>query len=214
MGINQWQRREILKENLRFVLGAQLRDRQADGFTLLELVIISIVVGVLAAIAAPSFFGYLNRQELNAAQQELLQQIRQAQSEAKRRQETYQLSLTTLNQGGENLVAVAVHPASLVGMGECVLDPAGPDGGRYQVLRNNPEVEIDNVNSTIGNGDTTCGADSEEFRQRFNAKGEARVDGFGTGTATLQLNSTPQIKRCVIVSTILGALRTDMGDDC
>ena len=116
MGINQWQRREIFKENLRFVLGAQLRDRQADGFTLLELVIISIVVGVLAAIAAPSFFGYLNRQELNSAQQEILQEMRRAQSEARRRQEPFQLSLTTVNQGGENLLAIAVHPAEIADM--------------------------------------------------------------------------------------------------
>ncbi|MEO0949255.1 MAG: hypothetical protein AAFY11_14155 [Cyanobacteria bacterium J06641_5] len=214
MGISQWQRREEFKEGLRFFLKTQPRDRQVEGFTLLELIVISVMVGILAALAIPSFFGYLNRQELNAAQQELLQGMRRAQSEARRRQETFQLSITTISQGGENLVAIAVHPADIVDMeGGCALDPMGANGGLYQVLSDTAEIAIEDANSNLGNGSMDCNS-IPELRQRFNSRGEASVDGFGIGRITLQLSSTPQIRRCVIVSTILGALRTDIDDGC
>ena len=55
--------------------------RQA-GFTLLEMLVIVVIVGILAAIAAPSWLRFLTIRKVEAAQDEIYQGIRQAQTQA------------------------------------------------------------------------------------------------------------------------------------
>ena len=54
------------------------------GFTLIELMVALIIVGVIAAIAAPNFIGLLNRIRVNNALEELLGAIRETQRLAMR----------------------------------------------------------------------------------------------------------------------------------
>lgn len=53
------------------------------GFTLLELITIILIVSVLFAIMAPGWAAFMNVQRLNAAQESVLQAMRDAQSRAK-----------------------------------------------------------------------------------------------------------------------------------
>ncbi len=55
----------------------------AAGFTLLEVLVVIIVIGILFAIAAPGWESFLSRQRVNTAREQVLQTIRQAQSTAR-----------------------------------------------------------------------------------------------------------------------------------
>ena len=54
------------------------------GFTLTELMITLVVVGIVAAIASPNFFGFLNRIKVNNSLEQLLGAIRETQRQAMR----------------------------------------------------------------------------------------------------------------------------------
>jgi prepilin-type N-terminal cleavage/methylation domain-containing protein len=59
------------------------RRRSTAGFTLLEMLVLMIIIGVLFAIAAPGWDALLSRQRVSTAREQVVQIIRQAQSEAR-----------------------------------------------------------------------------------------------------------------------------------
>lgn len=58
--------------------------RSNSGFTLIEMLITIIVIGVIAAIAAPNFLGLLNRNRVNQAQRQVEGALKEAQRQAMR----------------------------------------------------------------------------------------------------------------------------------
>jgi type II secretory pathway pseudopilin PulG len=59
--------------------------RKGDGgFTLLEVLVIALIIGILVSIAAPSWLAFINRQRVRTVNDRVLQTLRSAQSEAKR----------------------------------------------------------------------------------------------------------------------------------
>ncbi|MEG4321428.1 MULTISPECIES: type II secretion system protein [unclassified Microcoleus] len=55
-----------------------------EGFSLLEVVATVLVLGILSAVAAPGWLGFINRQRVRTVNDRVLQTLRTAQSEAKR----------------------------------------------------------------------------------------------------------------------------------
>jgi prepilin-type N-terminal cleavage/methylation domain-containing protein len=56
-----------------------------SGFTLIEMLVVVIIIGVIAAIAAPNFLGLLNRNRVNEAAQQVEGALKEAQRQAMRK---------------------------------------------------------------------------------------------------------------------------------
>ena len=59
-------------------------NRSNSGFTLIETITALLMIGILSAIAAPSWFALIKTQHLNIAQDQVYRAMREAQSKAKK----------------------------------------------------------------------------------------------------------------------------------
>lgn len=66
-----------------------------QGFTLPEVLIIVVVVGILAAIAVPSFLGWYNRQKVNQALTQVQGALKEAQREAIKKSKSCEINIPT-----------------------------------------------------------------------------------------------------------------------
>ncbi|MCS6792644.1 MAG: prepilin-type N-terminal cleavage/methylation domain-containing protein [Oscillatoriaceae bacterium SKYG93] len=83
------------------------------GYTLLEVLVVVIMVGVLAALGGAGFLGWFERLRVNDARDTILIAIRDAQSTAKRRNATWQASFREENGKVQWAVHLAGNPPSV-----------------------------------------------------------------------------------------------------
>lgn len=164
----------------RTALAKQFSKPSAAGFSLLELLVIIIMISTLCAITSSGWVTFVNGQRLNAAQETVLQAMHNAQSRAKQSRILWQASF----QDPDGVVQWAIHPASVT-----------PTASFWNRLDANVQIDAE----------TTLQQSSGIRKVRFDHKGE--VNGQ-LGRLTLSGKNGGKAKRCVIVSTLLGKLRT------
>ena len=70
-------------------------DRRDDGFTLIEVLVVMVVMGVLMAIAIPSWSHYQNKQNYLGSAQLVVSEMRRTQLQAVAQETTYRVDFAT-----------------------------------------------------------------------------------------------------------------------
>lgn len=178
-----------------------IRTQQTAGFSLIEVLVVIIMVGILAAIAAPSWLNYLNRQRVNAVETDLLQAIRSAQQNAIQERTTLQLQIT-----------------------EEVPDPPSPSDPTATV----PILNVGGAPFQLGESDSlkpgmidldfysVDGAGTQTVDDEFSFDYQGLVDSTQELPFVVSITATGNndIRTCVVVATLLGSLKTATGSEC
>jgi prepilin-type N-terminal cleavage/methylation domain-containing protein len=188
--------------------------RSTAGFTLIELLVIIVIIGVMFAIAAPGWDALLSRQRVSTAREQVLQVIRQAQSEA-RSTRSYRAVVFDPNSP-DGVPRVATLPFNRTGVYPININTVTnwrPLAGGSN-SRNVISLRTNHPNNQIifdGNGAVAQPpiVPANQFRPIPNstelgfAVTVARANTSGNGT-----------NRCVIIATLLGATRSAEGAAC
>jgi len=189
-------------------------NQQDAGFTLLELVVVMLMVGILSAIAAPSWLGFVNRQRVSKANDAVFAALQEAQSEAKNKKLSYSVSFQK-NPTTQN-VEVAIYRTDA---GISTWKPLGADVG----VSSNKFLLGANLTSQNTAGSSVSYTLSASTKITFDYMGTLPAASFGTVPAGTEppglkivvavpssVNSTSpsSVKRCVIIKTLLGSMLT------
>ena len=103
---------------------------------MIELLVVIVMIGIVSAIAAPGWLGFLTRQRLNAARTDLQGVLRTAQQEAQSQQRSkiVELSVTDLS-------VTVKHQSAATGV-EIVLG-SGETSGRFNLIAPSTSVVFD-----------------------------------------------------------------------
>ncbi len=177
------------------------KNQQPSGFTLVEVLVVVVLAGILAALSGPFFGRVIAQYTLKRYTSEVYQAISQAQAYSHQRRENWQFSLC-YNKG---ILQYAVHLASQV--------PTTCGGGNISWTSLPSNISLDTTASNVTMSQPTAGI----YQVCFNDQGLPSTPGGSPQVCTypaffvppqqLTFVVTPYpYKRCIILKTLLGAL--------
>lgn len=185
----------MMPDSIRFMKrrNSSISRSTATGFTLIEVMVVVILMGVLFAIAAPNWVAFINQQRVGSARNQVSQAIRSAQTQAQ--QTKINRAVVFDNNGGRPRYAIVPAPNNVV-----------------------PST-ITNW-QTLGDGTIAPGMIRLSANQP--APTTLIFDSFGSVaslssfpyTITIGAAAGTNPRRCVLVNTLLGAISEGSNSEC
>lgn len=173
--------------------------QREGGFTIMELLIIIIIVGVLAAIAGPGWLTFVNRQRINAVRGEVYQTLQLAQSEAKKNKLSRTVEFTYV----DGLPQVKINGGPLQQLGKGQIKKGQITEFKTYTTTNSGTRTTDTITILPITFDYQGNVTTTNYQNGASASPPYKVTLSGAGG-----------KRCVIVQTLLGGMRTANENDC
>ena len=169
------------------------------GYTILELLVIVIMLGVLSAIAAPGWLGFINRQRVRTVNDRVFQSLRTAQSEAKRTKRDITITFnnnTSTPPVDPPTATINTNPAQNPPLQTVTFDGGG-------------EIKPGTITLTVNR---PPGATTPPNSLTFDYQGNLTTDT--TPFSVTVAASGGGAKQCTIMQTLIGGMRTAEGNDC
>jgi prepilin-type N-terminal cleavage/methylation domain-containing protein len=166
----------------------QRTQRHNQGFTLIEVLITIMLVGVTAAIAAPSFFTWLTNQNVEQALAQVEGALKEAQSTAVKKSRSCTVQVTT-----QRIKGISIDPNT----GNVTDDPACLPTGERVISSGTQNIAL---LGTGGSGGTTI---------VFSLKGSTPITQTTEAILVRRTDITSDQKiKCLVISSGVGLIRT------
>jgi prepilin-type N-terminal cleavage/methylation domain-containing protein len=186
------------------------------GFSLIELSVVLLMAGILAAIMAPSWLGFVQRQRLNKAFEGVVSAMRQAQTEAKNKKLTYSASFKVIDDIPKYVVYQGTTAPSDDSWKRLAIDLEANQVLLYTNLTSNYNTTVTgkSISTTPASGTIT-----------FDYMGAVKSPTTATNNDPLDLivmvaipsagtTAASGLRRCIIVRTLIGGTQTATDTDC
>lgn len=170
------------------------QNKNVGGFSLIELMIVVLIIGIFSAVAVPSWNAFISRQRTRTVNGFVLQALKTAQAEAKRYKADYVLEFDTAADPPE----YSIYQDQEGGVAD--------EDKLWEILDPNPGKKPEQKQGII----VLETSNPPDNTITFDSLGATEQTGFQVTVSLPNGN----MERCVIVETTLGAMRTAEGDDC
>ena len=207
------------------------------GFTLIEMIVVFLMIGILSAIAAPGFLGLINQQRLNQVNNAVVSVIQQTQSQATKTKRTYSVSFRV--NSTTNIPEYIIYQGNPI-TNTPSSDTSSTSGwialGDTVTLKSREVFLYTNLTSlsayNTASTTTTTTTTINQIDQTVTGSGTITFDNQGvlanknvstvTDTPLAIMVSAPQStgstasskQRCVILQSLIGGIRTAKDTNC
>jgi prepilin-type N-terminal cleavage/methylation domain-containing protein len=190
------------------------------GFTLIEVMVVVMIIGIVSAIAVPSWIGFITNQRLGDAQTTVFQAIKQAQNLARRNKQPHMAAFRNINIGqpNESSQYVVVDVPNVPGESLQTTSKNLSQSNNLNWLSLNPDIRL--VRKNEPTPETTLlevsvnGPFLAVFDKDGNIPSGFGLDGLGRVVIRSVSLGLDTQRRCVIISTLIGSVRTARDGDC